>query len=427
MSVKELYEIFLKSNGVATDSRQINNNCLFFALKGVNFNGNEFAKSAIDKGAMYAVVDEKKYSLDDEKFIFVNDSLKTLQELANFHRKKLSAKIIGITGSNGKTTSKELIHSVLETEFNTYCTKGNLNNHIGVPLSILEISHETEIAIIEMGANHLGEIKLLSSIAEPDYGYITNFGKAHLEGFGSEEGVIKGKSELFDFLKENSGYIFCNSDDQKQKEILGDYDNKFTFGQKDADLIYTTITDEPNIVVDVNGATIESTLFGNYNVQNIISAVTIGKYFGVKMQNIQEGISKYISENNRSQLIKKNGNRIRLDAYNANPTSMLLAIKSFDNINSKNKILILGDMYELGEDENKFHQEIVDYCENLKIDKVFLVGKIFAKTNFSKKFFSYENYLKLSQSKEFKDIIDSNLLIKGSRGMQLEKILEFIK
>ena len=426
MSIKELYEIFLKSNGVATDSRQINNNCLFFALKGVNFNGNEFAKSAIDKGAMYAVVDEKKYSLDDEKFIFVNDSLKTLQELANFHRKKLSTKIIGITGSNGKTTSKELIHSVLETEFNTYCTKGNLNNHIGVPLSILEISHETEIAIIEMGANHLGEIKLLSSIAEPNYGYITNFGKAHLEGFGSEEGVIKGKSELFDFLKENSGYIFCNSDDQKQKEILGDYDNKFTFGQKDADLIYTTITDEQNIVVDVNGATIESTLFGNYNVQNIISAVTIGKYFGVKMQNIQEGISKYISENNRSQLIKKNGNRIRLDAYNANPTSMLLAIKSFDNINSKNKILILGDMYELGEDENKFHQEIVDYCENLKIDKVFLVGKIFAKTNFSKKFFSYENYLKLSQSKEFKAVIDSNLLIKGSRGMQLEKILEFI-
>ena len=426
MSVKELYEIFLKSNGVATDSRQINNNCLFFALKGVNFNGNEFAKSAIDKGAMYAVVDEKKYSLDDEKFIFVNDSLKTLQELANFHRKKLSTKIIGITGSNGKTTSKELIHSVLETEFNTYCTKGNLNNHIGVPLSILEISHETEIAIIEMGANHLGEIKLLSSIAEPDYGYITNFGKAHLEGFGSEEGVIKGKSELFDFLKENSGYIFCNSDDQKQKEILGDYDNKFTFGQKDADLIYTTITDEPNIVVDVNGATIESTLFGNYNVQNIISAVTIGKYFGVKMQNIQEGISKYISENNRSQLIKKNGNRIRLDAYNANPSSMLLAIKSFDKINSKNKILILGDMYELGGDENKFHQEIVDYCENLKIDKVFLVGKIFAKTNFSKKFFSYENYLKLSQSKEFKGVIDSNLLIKGSRGMQLEKILEFI-
>ena len=426
MSVKELYEIFLKSNGVVTDSRQINNKCLFFALKGVNFNGNEFAKSAIDKGAMYAVVDEKKYSLDDEKFIFVNDSLKTLQELANFHRKKLSTKIIGITGSNGKTTSKELIHSVLETEFNTYCTKGNLNNHIGVPLSILEISHETEIAIIEMGANHLGEIKLLSSIAEPDYGYITNFGKAHLEGFGSEEGVIKGKSELFDFLKENSGYIFCNSDDQKQKEILGDYDNKFTFGQKDADLIYTTITDEPNIVVDVNGATIESTLFGNYNVQNIISAVTIGKYFGVKMQNIQEGISKYISENNRSQLIKKNGNRIRLDAYNANPTSMLLAIKSFDKINSKNKILILGDMYELGGDENKFHQEIVDYCENLKIDKVFLVGKIFAKTNFSKKFFSYENYLKLSQSKEFKGVIDSNLLIKGSRGMQLEKILEFI-
>ena len=219
MPIEDLYKIFTKSSGVITDSRKINNNCIFFSLKGANFNGNEFAKSAIDNGAMCAIVDEKKYFHDNKNYIYVEDCLDTLQKLANFHRNKINTKIIGITGSNGKTTSKELINSVLKTEFVTFCTRGNLNNHIGVPLSLLEISVETEFAIIEMGANHLGEIKLLSKIAEPNYGYITNFGKAHLEGFGSEEGVIKGKSELYDFLISSSGFIFYNSDDEKQNNI----------------------------------------------------------------------------------------------------------------------------------------------------------------------------------------------------------------
>ena len=426
MSIEDLYKIFTKSSGVFTDSRKINKNCIFFSLKGANFNGNEFAKSAIENGAMCAIVDEKKYFYNKKKYIYVEDCLETLQKLANFHRNKIDTKIIGVTGSNGKTTSKELINSVLKTEFVTYCTKGNLNNHIGVPLSLLEISNETEFGIIEMGANHIGEIKLLSKIAEPNYGYITNFGKAHLEGFGSEEGVIKGKSELYDFLISSSGFIFYNSDDEKQNKILSKYTNKFGFSQKESDFNYTVISDNPNIILNLKNTTIESALFGGYNIQNIVSAVSIGYYFGVSIEKIKVGISNYISSNNRSQIVKKSSNKIVLDAYNANPTSMTLAIQSFDKSDLKNKILILGDMYELGKEEDKFHQEIVDYCESLVIDRVFLIGDIFSKTSFAEKFISCKNYKELLDNKDFKSIINSNILIKGSRGMQLEKIVDFI-
>jgi len=416
----------MKSSGVVTDSRKIKNNCIFFSLKGENFNGNEFANSAVEKGAMLAVVDEKKFSQNKENYILVENCLETLQNLANFHRKKLNTKIIGITGSNGKTTTKELINSVLKTHFITYCTKGNLNNHIGVPLSLLEISKNTEVAIIEMGANHIGEIKLLSEIVEPDYGYITNFGKAHLEGFGSEEGVIKGKTELYKFLFERNGFIFYNSDDEKQKHLLSDYKNKFGFGIKSSDLNYTIKSENPTIILEVNNNIIESTLFGNYNIQNIISAVTVGMYLEIPIKKICNGISNYISSNNRSQIVEINSNKIILDAYNANPSSMLLAIKSFEKSKLQNKVLILGDMFELGKYENKFHQEIIDYCENLNINRVFIVGKIFSKTIHSRKFLSSANYIELSKRKEFKEIKNSNLLIKGSRGIQLEKLLEFI-
>ncbi len=426
MSIKDLHELFMKSSGVVTDSRKIKNNCIFFSLKGENFNGNEFANSAVEKGAMLAVVDEKKFSQNKENYILVENCLETLQNLANFHRKKLNTKIIGITGSNGKTTTKELINSVLKTHFITYCTKGNLNNHIGVPLSLLEISKNTEVAIIEMGANHIGEIKLLSEIVEPNYGYITNFGKAHLEGFGSEEGVIKGKTELYKFLFKRNGFIFYNSDDEKQKHLLSDYKNKFGFGIKSSDLNYTIKSENPTIILEVNNNIIESTLFGNYNIQNIISAVTVGMYLEIPIKKICNGISNYISSNNRSQIVEINSNKIILDAYNANPSSMLLAIKSFEKSKLQNKVLILGDMFELGQYENKFHQEIIDYCENLNINRVFLVGKIFSKTIHSRKFLSSANYIELSKRKEFKEIKNSNLLIKGSRGIQLEKLLEFI-
>ena len=293
-------------------------------------------------------------------------------------------------------------------------------------MSLLEISNETEFAIIEMGANHIGEIKLLSKIAEPNYGYITNFGKAHLEGFGSEEGVIKGKSELYDYLISNSGFIFYNSDDEKQKIILSEYKNKYGFSQKESDLTYTVISENPNIILSTKNMTFESTLFGSYNIQNIISAVSIGSYFGISIEKIKKGVSNYIPSNNRSQIVKKNSNKIVLDAYNANPTSMTLAIKSFDKSDLKNKILILGDMFELGNEENKFHQEIVDYCETLVIDRVFLIGEIFSKTIFTEKFISCKNYKELLHNNDFRDIINSNIMIKGARGMQLEKIIDYI-
>ena len=426
MSLEELYENFKKSSGVITDSRKIKQNQIFFSLKGVNFNGNKFAKAAIKNGAILAIVDEKKYFHNNENYILVDDCLKTLQSLANYHRKKLKTKIIAITGSNGKTTSKELIYSVLKINFKTYCTKGNLNNHIGVPLSILEISNETEFAVIEMGANHIGEIELLSKIAEPEYGYITNFGKAHLEGFGSEEGVIKGKTELYEFLKKSSGFIFYNSDDNKQKKNISNYKNKFSFGKESSDLNYSVKTDNSGIIIEVDNIIIKSSLFGNYNITNIVSAISIGYYFGISKEKIKEVISNYIPSNNRSQIVKKSSNKIVLDAYNANPTSMTLAIKSFDKSDLKNKILILGDMHELGKEENKFHQEIVDYCETLVINRVFLVGEIFSKTIFTEKFISCKNYKELLNKKDFKNIINSNILIKGSRGMQLEKIVDFI-
>tara|TARA_B100000900_G_scaffold272297_1_gene232559 strand:- start:1246 stop:2154 length:909 start_codon:yes stop_codon:yes gene_type:complete len=301
-----------------------------------------------------------------------------------------------------------------------------MNNHIGVPLTLLEIPSKTEFAVIEMGANHIGEIELLSKIAEPNYGYITNFGKAHLEGFGSQEGVIKGKSELYEFLIENSGFIFYNSDDNKQKNILTNYKNKFGFGKKAADLNYLVKTESPNIIVEVNDNIFKSTLFGNYNIPNIISAISIGIFLGVPVEKVKNGILDYISSNNRSQVLKINSNNIILDAYNANPSSMLLAIKAFQNAELENKVLILGDMFELGKNENEFHQEIVDYCNNLDVKRVFLVGEIFSKTNYSNKFISFNNYVELSNNKEFKKIKDSSLLIKGSRGVQLEKILDYI-
>jgi UDP-N-acetylmuramoyl-tripeptide--D-alanyl-D-alanine ligase len=277
-----------------------------------------------------------------------------------------------------------------------------------------------------MGANHIGEIELLSKIAEPEYGYITNFGKAHLEGFGSEEGVIKGKTELYEFLKKSSGFIFYNSDDNKQKKNISNYKNKFSFGKESSDLNYSVKTDNSGIIIEVDNIIIKSSLFGNYNITNIVSAISIGYYFGISKEKIKEGISNYIPSNNRSQIVKKSSNKIVLDAYNANPTSMTLAIKSFDKSDLKNKILILGDMHELGKEENKFHQEIVDYCETLVIDRVFLVGEIFSKTIFTEKFISCKNYKELLNKKDFKNIINSNILIKGSRGMQLEKIVDFI-
>ena len=427
MSIQDLHELFMKSSGVVTDSRKIKNNCMFFSLQGANFNGNQFAKSAIENGAMYAVIDEEKFFDENkENYILVDNSLATLQQLANFHRMKVKAKIIEITGSNGKTTTKELINSVLKTHFKTYCTKGNLNNHIGVPLSLLEISENTEFAVIEMGANHIGEIDLLSKIAEPNYGYITNFGKAHLEGFGSEEGVIKGKSELYEFLTESAGFIFYNSDDEKQKHILSKYKKKFGFGKEAGDLNYLVKAENPNIVVEVNNNTFKSTLFGNYNIPNVISAISIGIFLGVPIEKVKNGISDYISSNNRSQILKINSNNVILDAYNANPSSMLLAIKAFQNAELENKVLILGDMFELGKYADKEHQNVVDLIDYKNYKKVYLVGNNFYKCKTEEiKIEKFRSLDEMTKSVNLNDFDSMNILIKGSRGIGLEKLVNY--
>ena len=423
MEIGSIHKIFLKSNGVSTDSRKVKKNDIYFSLKGPNFNGNEFAKSAIEKGACYAIVDQKEYVID-KSYILVEDCLKTLQNLANYHRKNSKAKIIGLTGSNGKTTSKELIFSVLKNKFKTIATTGNLNNHIGVPLTLLSIKEDTEIAIIEMGANHLKEIETLSNIADPDYGYITNFGKAHLEGFKNLEGVIKGKSELYNHLINKSRLIFINNRDKKQVELTKEYSNKFTFGEQNSDSIFSVKSINPKINISIDNILIESNLFGQYNIDNIAAAICIGKYFNVDNENIKAGIERYIPENNRSQIIKKGSNKIILDAYNANPTSMQLALSSFNDMKEEKKIVFIGDMFELGENSHQMHQEIVYTIEKMNFDQTFIIGELFNKTKHSSKIKSFKNLNDLKGNMD--EISNSAILIKGSRGMKLENILDFI-
>ena len=423
MEIGSIHKIFLKSNGVSTDSRKVKKNDIYFSLKGPNFNGNEFAKSAIEKGACYAIVDQKEYVID-KSYILVEDCLKTLQNLANYHRKNSKAKIIGLTGSNGKTTSKELIFSVLKNEFKTIATTGNLNNHIGVPLTLLSIKEDTEIAIIEMGANHLKEIETLSNIADPDYGYITNFGKAHLEGFKNLEGVIKGKSELYNHLINKSRLIFINNRDKKQVELTKEYSNKFTFGEQNSDSIFSVKSINPKINISIDNILIESNLFGQYNIDNIAAAICIGKYFNLDNENIKAGIERYIPENNRSQIIKKGSNKIILDAYNANPTSMQLALSSFNDMKEGKKIVFIGDMFELGENSHQMHQEIVYTVEKMNFDQTFIIGELFNKTKHSSKIKSFKNLNDLKGKMD--EISNSAILIKGSRGMKLENILDFI-
>ena len=423
MEIGSIHKIFLKSNGVSTDSRKVKKNDIYFSLKGPNFNGNEFAKSAIEKGACYAIVDQKEYVID-KSYILVEDCLKTLQNLANYHRKNSKAKIIGLTGSNGKTTSKELIFSVLKNKFKTIATTGNLNNHIGVPLTLLSIKEDTEIAIIEMGANHLKEIETLSNIADPDYGYITNFGKAHLEGFKNLEGVIKGKSELYNHLINKSRFIFINNRDKKQVELTKEYSNKFTFGEQNSDSIFSVKSINPKINISIDNILIESNLFGQYNIDNIAAAICIGKYFNVDNENIKAGIERYIPENNRSQIIKKGSNKIILDAYNANPTSMQLALSSFNDMKEEKKIVFIGDMFELGENSHQMHQEIVYTVEKMNFDQTFIIGELFNKTKHSSKIKSFKNLNDLKGNMD--EISNSAILIKGSRGMKLENILDFI-
>jgi len=423
MNISDIYNLFKKSSGVSTDTRTIQKDNLFFSLSGENFNGNKFAKKALENGACYAIIDDKDYT--QENTILVENTLKTLQQLAKHHRKKLNTPIIALTGSNGKTTTKELINCVLSKKYNTTATKGNLNNHIGVPLTLLSMDSSTEIGIVEMGANHFNEIELLAEITNPDFGYITNFGKAHLEGFGSLQGVIKAKSELYHNLRKNKKIAFVNSDNIEQvnqsKEI-----NSFTFSENNNS--NTTIQfskTTPIVEVLYKKHYIKSNLIGSYNFTNIAAAISIGEYFNVNTSDIINAIESYIPDNNRSQLISKNSNEIILDAYNANPTSMKAALDSFNQLETKNKALFIGDMFELGNTSKAEHQSIVNYIETLNIEQCHILGEEFSQTNHSTKIKSYRDYNAFSD-KYNESLANHTILIKGSRGMALERILNLL-
>ena len=427
MDISKIYELFNKYKSVSIDTRSIKPNDIFFAIKGLNFDGNNFALQAIKTGASYVISDNPAISKKSDKIIYVENSIKALQKLANYHRRKLNTKIIAITGSNGKTTSKELILNVLKTKYKTTATKGNLNNHLGVPLSLLEINENTEFGIIEMGANHLNEIAQLCKIAEPSFGYITNFGNAHLEGFGSIEGVIKGKSELYNFLKNNKSLIFYNSENIIQTSLINNYKNTYTFGiNSKSKCIINKSKSENTLNVSYQNKIIKSTIYGDYNFENICIAIAIGEYFEVDFKNIKKGIESYIPKNNRSQISLKNNNTIILDAYNANPTSMSLALESFKKTNYKNKMIILGDMFELGKDSNYYHQEITNSLEKINDSTIYIVGEYFCNTKHSDRIRSFSSSKELINNLSKTNVSNYSILIKGSRGMQLEKIIEFI-
>lgn len=428
MKIDQLYQRFLDHPVISTDSRKIEQGCIFFALKGSNFNGNKYAAEAIRKGAAYAIVDEPVLP-KHENLIVVDDVLETLQTLAAHHRRKLGVPLLAITGTNGKTTTKELIVSVLRKKYYVTYTTGNFNNHIGVPLTLLKMTFDTQLAIVEMGANHQFEIARLCEIADPDFGLITNIGKAHLEGFGSFEGIIKAKSELFDYLRKKGGTCFVNTDNElltRQAAGLmqltyGTSEKAWLRGELHDSGYYLTV----KALFPKGWLYLRSKLIGSYNFENILAAACVGKHFGIAPLDIQEAVEQYSPTNNRSQLITKGTNKIIMDAYNANPTSMMASLINFRNIEEDNKTVILGDMLELGEQSPEEHQKIADFLQSLDPLSVFLIGKEFAKTSTTdtktKKFEHVEllcNYLNQQKPME-----NNLILIKGSRGIQLEKVL----
>jgi UDP-N-acetylmuramoyl-tripeptide--D-alanyl-D-alanine ligase len=424
MKIDTLYEIFKTHSTICIDTRKVNNNCLFFALKGDKFNGNKFAKEAIEKGASFAIIDEEKFKTSDQ-FILVENVLQTLQELANYHRKRLDIPYIGITGTNGKTTTKEFINAVLSKKYKTTFTQGNLNNHIGVPLTLLSIPTDCEMAIIEMGANHIGEIEFLCKIAEPNFGLITNIGTAHIEGFGSVEGVRKTKNELYQFIQMNKGKLFVNNEDTTLTELSKDI-NKYTYGNSDADCSGELKQSTPLVQLEWNNKTIAANLYGSYNYQNILAAICIGNYFEITSEDIKDAIEEYYPTNNRSQIIESNTNTIFLDAYNANPTSMNAAIETFAENTSKNKLMILGDMLELGSISAAEHQKMVTKVEALEINTLF-IGKEFNSIATKFNFTYLENVTQAINWLKDASLTHYQILIKGSRGIRLEDAAEYLQ
>ena len=423
MDVKDFYFSYFQAGNISIDSRKIEKGTIFFAFSGENFDAAIKAEDAIRNGAAAVIVEKKEYKNIDKKIFYVPSTLDFLQNLALFHRRQLQIPIIGLTGSNGKTTTKELISSVLARKYKTQYTFGNLNNHIGVPLTLLSITKEHEIAVIEMGANHQKEIELLCSLAEPNIGYITNFGKAHLEGFGGFEGVIKGKSELYDYLKENNQTILVNQADEIQREKTKNYPKKITFGSDDSQFYFEKFVENNLVGVIYKGQKIQSNLTGDYNFTNICAAVSLGLHFDIDFEEIKSAIENYKPTNMRSQVVEKNGKTLVLDTYNANPSSMALSLNNFSQFTGS-KTIIMGDMLELGEESVTEHQKIWEQAQSLNLDEIITVGSIFKQVNPSEK--SFKNTDELIEYLKQNPIKNKNILLKGSRGIALEKAIEFL-
>lgn len=435
MTTEQLYQIFLQHPQVCTDTRKIAADSIFFALKGANFNANTFAEKALEMGAAFAVIDEAAYRKNN-RFILVADVLAALQDLARHHRKKLNIPVIGLTGSNGKTTTKELINSVLSRQFKTYATKGNLNNHIGVPLTLLAISRETEVAIIEMGANHQQEIAFLCTIAQPTHGMITNIGRAHLEGFGGPEGVKRGKGELFDFLEQSGRTVFVNRDDLVLEEMTFQrhFKQVVYYGKDSTNLVSGEILEnvpllkirwQANQETSTQKHEVQTQLTGSYNLDNLLAAICIGQEFKLSAEQINAGISSYQPENSRSQILQTKTNTLICDYYNANPSSMEVAIKNLEAITADKKVLILGDMFELGEHSSAEHELIIRKAKAIAAQRIF-IGKSFYehRASFTDTFFETTDaaFIALKTA----PITNATILVKGSRSMKLESLLELL-
>jgi len=430
--IEQLYQHYLKHPVICTDTRSISEGCLFFALKGDKFDANQFAGKAVAAGAAFAIIDHPDFAKGDQ-FILVDDVLSTLQALAKHHRKQLQIPVIGLTGSNGKTTTKELIRAVLAEKFEVFATKGNLNNHIGVPLSILSITHNIEIAVIEMGANHQKEIELLSAIAQPSHGLISNVGMAHLEGFGGFEGVKKGKAELYAYLKESNGYAFLNAANKDLCEMAqqADLKNIIRYNVAEQGSVQGVLKHSDPLIAfewSFEGKTYEgkANLTGTYNFENILAAISIGCFFKLSPEEINKGLADYFPNNNRSQLTKTAKNTLICDFYNANPSSMIAAITNLNSLTATNKVAILGDMFELGDESLEQHKRIIELALQNDIGTLLFVGQHFynAKGDFNAKFFTTPT--EASAFIQTQDWEDSLILLKGSRGMALEQLLPLL-
>ncbi len=423
--LEKLYDKYKKSGSVSTDTRQITRGSVFFALRGEKFNANQFADEALAKGAAYVVVDEPD-RIKDERYILVPDVLQTLQELARHHRDQLSIPVIGLTGSNGKTTSKELVSAVLKKKYKVLATKGNLNNHIGVPLTILSIDGSIEIAVVEMGANHVGEIATLCEVANPTHGYITNIGKAHIGTFGGFDNIIRGKSELYQHLIKNKGIVWINSEDTVLMNMAKRFENPLFYPAKGDYYHCEMISAEPYIkVLTEQDETIQTNLIGVYNFENIAIALTIGKFFNVDSGKVKEAIETYVPDNMRSQIVVKGTNTIILDAYNANPSSMEAALESLSGMKAKKRVAILGDMYELGNESETEHRRLGDLIGKYQINEGLFCGKLIkAGIQSALPIKYFETKEQLRQYLQDNPITDATILVKASRGMSLESIVE---